>query len=209
MSPLWKLRVRLRAIDPRTADVMLGALFAAAAVLEALFSDSVEGHVALRRDRRRARVRPARRPAAHAAAARRRDLHHRDPRRPTCSDRRSATRWPPRSSRSSSSSTPSAGTWTAAASGWASGSWRSGLAGVVLADTGAPGDFLYVLVLSSMPALAGRAVRSRVLLQRELRVKALRLQADREERALRARWSTSAAGSPRSSRAWWPTGSAP
>ena len=61
-----------------------------------------------------------------------------------------------------------------------------GLAGVVLADTGAPGDFLYVLVLSSMPALAGRAVRSRVLLQGELRVKALRLQADREERALRA-----------------------
>ena len=58
--------------------------------------------------------------------------------------------------------------------------------GLLIADSGAAGDFLYVLVLASMPALAGRAVRSRVLLQRELRVKALRLEADREELARRA-----------------------
>ena len=31
MSPLWKLRMRIRAIDPRTGDYIFGALFAAAA----------------------------------------------------------------------------------------------------------------------------------------------------------------------------------
>ena len=68
----------------------------------------------------------------------------------------------------------------------AAGILALGLMGLLIADSGAAGDFLYVLVLASMPALAGRAVRSRVLLQRELRVKALRLEADREELARRA-----------------------
>ena len=48
------------------------------------------------------------------------------------------------------------------------------------------GDVVFAAVLALLPVLAGRAVRSRVLLQRELRVKALRLEAEREQRALRA-----------------------
>jgi signal transduction histidine kinase len=68
----------------------------------------------------------------------------------------------------------------------ASGILTLGLVGLLISDTGGPGEFLYVMVLAAMPLLAGRAVRSRVLLQRELRVKALRLEASREERARRA-----------------------
>ena len=47
MSPLWRLRARIRAIDPRTADVILAGLFAVAAVIESVLSHSVAGHVGL------------------------------------------------------------------------------------------------------------------------------------------------------------------
>ena len=64
----------------------------------------------------------------------------------------------------------------------------AGLAAALIAgpDFEGAGDLLYVLMLLSLPVIAGRAVRSRVLLQRELRVKALRAEAEREERARRA-----------------------
>jgi signal transduction histidine kinase len=47
-------------------------------------------------------------------------------------------------------------------------------------------DVVWTFLLFGPPALAGRAMRSRVLLQRELREKAERVEADREERAREA-----------------------
>jgi signal transduction histidine kinase len=49
-----------------------------------------------------------------------------------------------------------------------------------------PDDLLWTLLLFTPPVLAGRAIRSRVLLRRELRAKALRLEAERDVRARRA-----------------------
>jgi signal transduction histidine kinase len=46
-----------------------------------------------------------------------------------------------------------------------------------------PADFLWLVILFTPPVLAGRAIRSRVLLRRELRDKAERLEADREREA--------------------------
>jgi signal transduction histidine kinase len=46
-----------------------------------------------------------------------------------------------------------------------------------------PEDLLWVLILFLPPLLAGRAIRSRVMLRRELRAKAERLEADREREA--------------------------
>jgi signal transduction histidine kinase len=49
-----------------------------------------------------------------------------------------------------------------------------------------PGDFLWTLILYLPPFLAGRAIRSRVALRHELREKAERIEADREQAAQRA-----------------------
>jgi signal transduction histidine kinase len=49
-----------------------------------------------------------------------------------------------------------------------------------------PGDLLWTTVLLGGPVLAGRGIRSRVLLQREMRDKARRLEAERDVRAQRA-----------------------
>jgi signal transduction histidine kinase len=49
-----------------------------------------------------------------------------------------------------------------------------------------PGDFLWVAILYVPPFLAGRAIRSRVALRRELREKAERIEADRQQAAQRA-----------------------
>jgi signal transduction histidine kinase len=46
-----------------------------------------------------------------------------------------------------------------------------------------PADFLWFVLLVTPPILAGRAIRSRVMLRRELRAKAERLEADREREA--------------------------
>ncbi|MBN1528579.1 MAG: hypothetical protein JW895_05930 [Thermoleophilaceae bacterium] len=185
MSPLWKLRTRLRAIEPRTADCIVGALFAVAAVIEASLSQSVEDHavaaaafgalavgpsVALRR------THPLAAAAVFVAVLVASDLAG--------------------SSVGDEIATPflaalvlfyAIGRYTDGRRFWACTAVMAvGLATILIADASAIGDFLYVLVLTSMPAIAGRAVQSRVLLQRELRVKALRLEADREERARRA-----------------------
>ena len=185
MSPLWKLRMRLRAIEPRTADWIVGGLFALAAVIEASLSDSVADHpvasaiigalavgpsVALRR------THPLAASLVFVTVLAGSDLLG-----PSVGDE---------------IATPflaalvlfyAIGRYTHGRRFWACvGAMAAGLATILIADASAIGDFLYVLVLASMPALAGRAVRSRVLLQRELRVKALRLEAEREERALRA-----------------------
>jgi signal transduction histidine kinase len=185
MSPLWKLRMRLRAIEPRTADWIVGGLFALAAVIEASLSDSVADHpvasaiigalavgpsVALRR------THPLAASLVFVTVLAGSDLLG-----PSVGDE---------------IATPflaalvlfyAIGRYTHGRRFWACvGAMATGLATILIADASAIGDFLYVLVLASMPALAGRAVRSRVLLQRELRVKALRLEAEREERALRA-----------------------
>jgi signal transduction histidine kinase len=63
-----------------------------------------------------------------------------------------------------------------------------GLVGVVaaLSGIGSLGDVVWSLVLLGGPALAGRGIRSRVLLQREMHEKAARLEAEREVRARRA-----------------------
>jgi signal transduction histidine kinase len=185
MSPLWKLRMRLRAIDPRTADWIVGGLFAIAAAIEASLSESVGDHpvasaiigalavgpsVALRR------TNPLAASLIFVTVLAGSDLLG-----PSVGDE---------------IATPflaalvlfyAIGRYTDGRRFWACvGAMAAGLATILIADASAIGDFLYVLVLASMPALAGRAVRSRVLLQRELRVKALRLEAEREERALRA-----------------------
>jgi signal transduction histidine kinase len=49
-----------------------------------------------------------------------------------------------------------------------------------------PGDFVWLAILFAPPFLAGRAIRGRVLLRRELRAKAERLEAEREHAAARA-----------------------
>jgi signal transduction histidine kinase len=49
-----------------------------------------------------------------------------------------------------------------------------------------PGDLIWVFILYLPPFLAGRAIRSRVALRRELREKAERIEADREQAAQRA-----------------------
>jgi signal transduction histidine kinase len=53
-------------------------------------------------------------------------------------------------------------------------------------DDFAPDDVVWILLLFGLPLIAGRAVRSRVLLQRELREKAARAEADRADHARRA-----------------------
>jgi signal transduction histidine kinase len=53
-------------------------------------------------------------------------------------------------------------------------------------DGFAADDILWAFLLFGLPVIAGRAVRSRVLLQRELREKAARAEADRADRARRA-----------------------
>jgi signal transduction histidine kinase len=62
------------------------------------------------------------------------------------------------------------------------------LVGVVaaLSGIGSVGDVVWTSVLLGGPALAGRGIRSRVLLQREMHDKAQRLEAEREVRARRA-----------------------
>jgi signal transduction histidine kinase len=185
MSPLWKLRMRMRAIDPRTADLILGGLFAAAAVIEAILSESVTGHVPYAAAVGALSVGPSialrrKRPFA-AAAIFIVVLLGSDLAGPSVGDE---------------VATPfiaalflyySIGRYAEGRRFWAAaGLMAIGLMGLLIADSGGAGDFLYVMVLAAMPALAGRAVRSRVLLQRELRVKALRLEAGREDRARRA-----------------------
>jgi signal transduction histidine kinase len=59
--------------------------------------------------------------------------------------------------------------------------------GIAFTDEGAHAeDVLWTVLLLSPPALAGRAIRSRVLLRRELRAKARRLEAEQDVRARRA-----------------------
>src|SRR5215211_7037993 len=59
--------------------------------------------------------------------------------------------------------------------------------GIVFSDEGAtPDDLIWTVLLLTPPVLAGRAIRSRVLLRRELRAKARRLEAEHDIRARRA-----------------------
>jgi signal transduction histidine kinase len=60
-------------------------------------------------------------------------------------------------------------------------------AGIALSDEGmATGDVGWVFFMFGLPLVAGRALRSRLLLQRELREKAARAEGERLERARRA-----------------------
>ena len=60
-------------------------------------------------------------------------------------------------------------------------------AGIAMSDTGLPlSEVSWILFTFGLPVLAGRALRSRVLLQRELREKADRAEAERAGRARRA-----------------------
>ena len=61
------------------------------------------------------------------------------------------------------------------------------LVGVALSDEGLdPADIIWIFLLFGLPFVAGRALRSRALLQRELREKAERAEAERELFAARA-----------------------
>jgi signal transduction histidine kinase len=53
-------------------------------------------------------------------------------------------------------------------------------------DDFSPDDAIWITLLFGLPLIAGRAVRSRVLLQRELREKAARAESERADRARRA-----------------------
>lgn len=72
-------------------------------------------------------------------------------------------------------------------------SWRSGLELAslyamiaVVGGIRSPGDVLWSAAFTVLPALAGRALRSRDLFQREMREKSSRLRAERDLRATRA-----------------------
>jgi signal transduction histidine kinase len=187
MSPLWKLVTRVRAADPRRLDLVLGLVAGIALVVEtfasrpgdparyvtaALGLAAVLPTLALRR---RAPVVAA---AIFCAA--------------TVGDALTDSFFV------TGLTTPflallillySAGRHAGGRRIWlAVALIAAGLGAALLAgpDFGGAGDLLYVLMLLSLPVIAGRAVRSRVLLQRELRVKALRAEAEREERARRA-----------------------
>ena len=185
MSPLWKLRMRVRAIDPRTGDYIFAAPSPRPRWSRA--SSASPWRATWRTPPWWARWRWARRSRLRrtkpllAAVIFIVVLLGSDLVGPSVGDE---------------IATPflavlflyySVGRYAEGRRFWAAaGILALGLMGLLIADSGGAGDFLYVLVLASMPALAGRAVRSRVLLQRELRVKALRLEADREELARRA-----------------------
>jgi signal transduction histidine kinase len=78
------------------------------------------------------------------------------------------------------------------ATGWrfwaAASSLLAGVGAALLVDPdgGSAGDLVWVAVLLTPPVLAGRAMRSRVLLQQELRESAERAEAEREQRAQNA-----------------------
>jgi signal transduction histidine kinase len=61
------------------------------------------------------------------------------------------------------------------------------IVGIVTADQGfSSGDIVWMVLMFALPVIAGRALRSRVLLQRELREKADRAESERAMRARRA-----------------------
>ena len=187
MSPLWKLVIRVRAADPRRLDLALGLVAGIAVIVETFASrpgDSARyvtaafGLAAVLPPlalRRRAPVVAA---AIFCVA--------------TVGDALTDSFFV------NGLTTPflallvllySAGRHAGGRRIWLAVALIAGGLGAALAagpEFEGAGDLLYVLLLLSLPVIAGRAVRSRVLLQRELRVKALRAEAEREDHARRA-----------------------
>jgi signal transduction histidine kinase len=65
--------------------------------------------------------------------------------------------------------------------------WICSTSAIALSDEGLAGeDLIWIFFMFGLPVVAGRALRSRLLLQRELREKAERAEAERSDRARRA-----------------------
>jgi signal transduction histidine kinase len=185
MSPLWKLVTRVRAIDPLRLDVVVALLAGAALVVEALESEYAAGH-------RTTAVVAGLLMVVPALALRRRA--------PVLA---SAVLMAVLIVQTTFGSDVlgelavpfmamlalfySVGRYCAGHRFWAGFTiLAGGLAALLVSELESASDLPFVALLVALPTLAGRAVRSRVLLQRELRVKALRVEAGREQRAREA-----------------------